>query len=185
MMRKRKRQADLRPLPLIVVAGLMLAGPAQADMTSTPLVDSAVVPPLKYEVVSDIATQEAAENEAAAPAEAVPEDAPALSDPALSDDVAELLGQGEASYYGHELAGNRTASGERFDPGGLTAAHRTLPLGSKLRITNLSNGESVIVRINDRGPFIKRRVIDVSLAAARKINMVRAGKAMVKLELLR
>lgn len=94
------------------------------------------------------------------------------------------LGDGEASFYGHELAGNRTANGERFNPMGMTAAHRTLPLGSKIKVTNKSNGQSVIVRINDRGPFVKHRLIDVSLGAAHKINMVRAGKAMVRLELL-
>ncbi len=96
--------------------------------------------------------------------------------------VLEMIGQGEASYYGHELAGNRTASGERFNPNGLTAAHRTLPLGTKLRVTNLSNGRSVVVRINDRGPFVRSRLIDVSLGAAREINMVRSGKAQVRLE---
>lgn len=97
----------------------------------------------------------------------------------------EAIGEGEASYYGHELAGNRTASGERFDPQALTAAHRTLPLGSKLRVTNKANGKSVIVRVNDRGPFAKRRVLDMSLAAAQKLSMLRAGKAMVRMELLR
>ena len=97
----------------------------------------------------------------------------------------EAIGGGEASYYGRELAGNRTASGERFNPNALTAAHRTLPLGTKLRVTNKANGRSVIVRINDRGPFIGRRVIDVSLAAAHKINMVRAGHAQVTLEIVR
>lgn len=104
--------------------------------------------------------------------------------PDLSAEQAKPAGEGEASYYGHELAGNRTASGERFNPKALTAAHRTLPLGSKLRVTNKSNGKSVIVRINDRGPFVKHRLIDLSLAAAHQINMVRAGKAMVQLELL-
>ncbi len=97
----------------------------------------------------------------------------------------EAIGQGEASYYGHELAGNRTASGERFNPNALTAAHRTLPLGTKLRVTNQANGKSVIVRINDRGPFVRSRLIDVSLAAAHKIAMVRAGKARVTLEIVR
>lgn len=97
----------------------------------------------------------------------------------------EHVGSGEASYYGRELAGNRTASGERFNPGALTAAHRTLPLGSKLRVTNKSNGKSVVVRINDRGPFHGRRVLDVSLAAAQQIGMIRSGKATVSMELLR
>ena len=96
----------------------------------------------------------------------------------------ERLGEGQASYYGAELAGNRTASGERFNPSALTAAHRSLPLGSKIRVTNKANGKSVIVRINDRGPFVKSRLIDISYAAAQQINMVRAGKARVSLALI-
>jgi rare lipoprotein A len=100
-------------------------------------------------------------------------------------DVYEAIGQGEASYYGRELAGNRTASGERFNPNALTAAHRSLPLGTRLRVTNVANGLSVIVRVNDRGPFVRSRLIDVSLAAAREIQMVRSGKAQVRLEIVR
>ena len=93
-------------------------------------------------------------------------------------------GEGEASYYGDELAGNPTASGERFDPNKLTAAHRTLPLGTRLRVTNMRNGKSVIVRVNDRGPFTGRRVLDVSKAAARRLGMLARGTAPVRLELL-
>lgn len=101
----------------------------------------------------------------------------------IADMETEIDG-GMASYYGNELAGNRTANGERFDPGQLTAAHRTLPFGSMVRVTNMSNGDSVIVRINDRGPFAHGRVIDVSHAAAREIGMQRSGTARVKLALL-
>ncbi|MBJ7437952.1 MAG: septal ring lytic transglycosylase RlpA family protein [Sphingopyxis sp.] len=82
------------------------------------------------------------------------------------------IGGGMASYYGNELAGNRTASGERFNPSQLTAAHRSLPFGSRVRVTNTANGDSVVVRINDRGPFSHGRVIDVSHAAAREIGML-------------
>jgi rare lipoprotein A len=103
---------------------------------------------------------------------------------AAEEKVYQAIGQGTASFYGSELAGNRTASGERFNPHGLTAAHRTLPLGTKLRVTNVANGRSVIVRVNDRGPFVGRRVIDVSLGAAREIQMVRSGTAQVRLELV-
>jgi rare lipoprotein A len=99
-------------------------------------------------------------------------------------EVFEAIGQGEASYYGTELAGNRTASGERFDPNAFTAAHRTLPLGTRVRVTNIANGRSVIVRVNDRGPFVHSRLIDVSLGAAREIQMVRSGKAQVRLEIV-
>jgi rare lipoprotein A len=98
--------------------------------------------------------------------------------------IYKAIGQGTASYYGRELAGNRTASGERFDPNDLTAAHRTLPLGTRLRVTNVANGRSVIVRVNDRGPFVGKRLIDVSLGAAREIQMIRSGTAQVRLELV-
>ncbi len=109
---------------------------------------------------------------------------PAPVDETVEADV-EHVGDGVASFYGRELAGNRTASGERFNPQALTAAHRTLPLGTKLKVTNKANGKSVVVRINDRGPFHGRRVLDVSLAAAHEIGMYRAGKATVRMELLR
>ena len=108
-----------------------------------------------------------------------------VTDNPIADIVEETeIDGGVASYYGNELAGNRTASGERFDPGQLTAAHRSLPFGNMVRVTNTSNGDSVIVRINDRGPFSHGRVIDVSTAAAREIGMHRSGTARVKLALL-
>lgn len=94
------------------------------------------------------------------------------------------IGSGLASYYGRELAGNRTASGERFDPNDLTAAHPTLAFGSRVRVTNLATGQSVVVRVNDRGPFGGRRVIDISHAAAKEIGMHRSGTAQVSLTLL-
>ena len=94
------------------------------------------------------------------------------------------VGEGEASYYSDQLTGNATASGEPYDPVQLTAAHRTLPLGARVRVTNLRTDESVVVRINDRGPFAKRRVIDLSRAAAKRLGMLRAGTAPVRLELL-
>lgn len=102
----------------------------------------------------------------------------------VSDVRGESLGSGTASYYGAELAGNPTASGERFDPAELTAAHRTLPFGTRVRVTNASTGESVVVRINDRGPFHDDRVIDVSTAAAEAIGLKRAGTGTVELERL-
>ena len=86
-------------------------------------------------------------------------------------------GHGQASYYGRELAGNRTASGERFDPQGLTAAHRSLPLGSRVRIINQANGKSVVVRVNDRGPFTHARIMDISYGAAQQLSMLRQVRA--------
>lgn len=88
--------------------------------------------------------------------------------------------RGSASWYGPELHGSPTASGEPFDMHALTAAHRTLPLGSYARVKNLDNGRSVVVKINDRGPHARRRMIDLSYAAAREIRMVGAGTARVE-----
>lgn len=95
-----------------------------------------------------------------------------------------VIGTGGASYYANRFAGRRTASGERYRPGALTAAHRTLRFGTRVRVTNLRNGRSVVVRINDRGPFHRRRVIDLSRAAAQRIGMIRSGTARVRLEVL-
>ena len=95
------------------------------------------------------------------------------------------MGSGQASYYGPGLAGNLTASGEPFRPESLTAAHRTLPFGSNVRVTNLKNDAAVVVRINDRGPFAGDRIIDVSAAAAERLGMVENGVADVRLELLK
>ena len=92
--------------------------------------------------------------------------------------------RGVASFYGSRHAGRRTASGERFDPADLTAAHRTLPFGTRVRVTNLENGRSVVVRINDRGPFAEGRVIDVSEAAARALGMIDQGLARVRVDRL-
>lgn len=94
------------------------------------------------------------------------------------------LGGGTASYYGRRFAGRSTASGELFDPGLMTAAHRTLPFGSMVRVTNPKNGRSVVVRINDRGPYGGKRVIDLSLAAAEEIGIISQGHGEVELELL-
>ena len=99
-------------------------------------------------------------------------------------DVAEALGAGEASWYGPGFAGRRTANGETFNPAELTAAHRTLPFGSLVRVTSSSNGKSVVVRINDRGPFHGDRVIDLSEAAAKEIGIKQRGSGNVDLALL-
>jgi rare lipoprotein A len=90
---------------------------------------------------------------------------------------------GMASYYGSE-SGSRTASGARFVPGAMTAAHRTLPFGTKVRVTNKHNGRSVVVTINDRGPFIRGRIIDLSSGAAGVIGMRSSGVAPVSMEVL-
>ena len=89
---------------------------------------------------------------------------------------------GKASWYGPGFHGKKTSSGERFDMNTLSAAHRTLPIPSYARVTNLSNGKSVIVRINDRGPFHGNRVMDVSKAAAKELGFIHTGTANVKVE---
>jgi len=89
---------------------------------------------------------------------------------------------GVASYYGKQYHGRKTASGERFNMHELTAAHRTLPFGTNLKVTNLANDRSVVVRVNDRGPFKRDRILDVSLEAARRLQMVAAGLARVRIE---
>lgn len=91
------------------------------------------------------------------------------------------LGRGIASWYGPDFHGKRTASGERFDMNDLTAAHRTLPFGTRVRVRNTRNGREVVVRINDRGPWISGRIIDLSKAAAASLDLVRAGQAPVVL----
>jgi rare lipoprotein A len=92
--------------------------------------------------------------------------------------------RGKASFYGYDGSSYQTAVGERFNPEAMTAAHRTLPFGTKVRVTNNNNGRSVVVRINDRGPFIGGRVIDLSYGAARVIGMISNGIAPVTIEVL-
>ncbi|SFG11266.1 rare lipoprotein A [Novosphingobium sp. CF614] len=139
---------------------LPLAGPVHADSRDVHI------------AINDAATP-------AVPASIIPApDAPRV-EPQL-----EPIGSGMASFYGRSLAGSRTASGQRFDPGALTAAHRTLPFGTQVQVTNASTGDSVIVTINDRGPFHSNRVIDLSEAAARQIGIARAGSGMVQLAVL-
>ena len=155
----RIRRKGMTRIAAVSLIGLMSAAPAQA-------IDRAASPRLQS---LEAAVAQAFDDSVTAP-------------PAHHS--FQTIGQGEASYYGAELAGNRTASGERFNPRALTCAHRSLPLGTMLRVTNLANGRSVMVRVNDRGPFIHSRILDMSLAAARDIDMVRSGKAMVRLEVV-
>jgi len=92
--------------------------------------------------------------------------------------------RGMASWYGEQFHGKQAANGEIFDMGALTAAHRTLPLGSMIRVTNLTNGKHVRVRINDRGPYVNGRILDLSLAAADRLGMVHGGVSVIQLEVI-
>ena len=154
----------------LLAAGLaVLAGGGVSLSISTPVGDASLETPVVV-------------------AQAEPVTPPAPPIVAVADirgaEEGEAMGGGRASYYGNELAGNRTASGERFDPKDFTAAHRTLPFGTRVRVTLARTGTRVVVRVNDRGPFHTDRVIDVSRAAADEIGLTRRGTAEVKLERL-
>lgn len=105
-------------------------------------------------------------------------DAPGSS---REENAQEYVQTGYASWYGPGLNGRQTANGEQFDMEAMTAAHPDLPFNAKAKVTNLSNGQSVVVRINDRGPYAKNRIIDLSKAAAREIGMLESGTAKVRI----
>lgn len=94
------------------------------------------------------------------------------------------VASGKASWYGPKFHGRPTASGEKFNQNAMTAAHRHLPFGTRVKVTNMNNGRSVVVRINDRGPFIGGRIIDLSAAAARTLGLIQSGVAPVSLQIL-
>lgn len=176
------------PFIPLVVAGLTTAGAVVLPVLARELEPESV-----RESV-DLALNSAIEAEAL-PAESLPSDSLPAAEPAAAPVKAEppkppapavvSVSTGEASWYGPGFFGNRTASGEVLRPGTLTAAHRTLPFGTKVRVTNLWNGRSAVVRINDRGPFHGARVIDLAHGAANQLGLVASGVAKVKLEVLR
>lgn len=152
----------------LIAVGLGMA-PLAASTAATPA-DGAL--PLEASIAAELVP--------VAPAP-LPEDA--ASAPAELPETTSL-GSGTASYYASKFNGRRTASGEAFDNTAMTAAHRTLPFGSLVRVTNPATGQSVVVRINDRGPFSRGRMIDVSRAAAEQLGMIARGHATVELELI-
>lgn len=109
--------------------------------------------------------------------------APAEKPAAAPADLGRVFQMGEASWYGPAHAGNHTASGEIFDPEALTAAHRALPFGTIVTVENPSTGQAVDVRINDRGPYVDGRIIDLSHAAARRIGLEKQGVGLVVLRM--
>jgi rare lipoprotein A len=105
-----------------------------------------------------------------------------------SKDAAPAAGwdeEGIASWYGKKFHGRRTANGERYDMYGISAAHKTLPFGSVVLVRNMNNGRELKVRINDRGPFVRGRIIDLSYGAARKLDMIRDGIVPVRIRVVR
>lgn len=166
-----------RKAAVVTSAALLAAGAGVAVSAPAPQAEVAVATPAR--VVPDV------------PAAEVPvalvshlDDAPEAEEAAPDAETGQPIGGGRASYYGRELAGNPTASGEPFDPSDLTAAHRTLPLGTRVRVTHERTGESVVVRVNDRGPFHGDRVIDLSRAAADAIGLTQRGTGTVSIERL-
>ncbi len=116
----------------------------------------------------------------AAPAAAPAAPAAATPAAAASADASE----GKIAYYGQKFAGRKTASGQRFNPAAMTMAHKTLPFGTRVKVTNLVNNRSVVLRVNDRGPSTPDRIGDVSAGAARKLAMLRAGVVNARIEVL-
>lgn len=174
---KMQRTVLLGAVALLVPASAALAL-GYADDASLP------EPVLTGSSVADVVgEQEMAMSNVAVPGDGTADNGDIATEPADRPRV-KFLGGGEASYYGRRFAGKRTASGERFSPRHLTAAHRTLAFGSRVRVTNKRNGKSVIVRINDRGPFHRARIIDLSNEAARRIGLLARGRGQVELALL-
>jgi len=167
---------------LTLLAGLWLAGCAQAPRRASPAAPARIPPP-------------PAAN-APGMADAVPREEPrsAAGNPPFYEVaghryvvLASASGyheRGVASWYGPDFHGLRTATGERYDMFAMTAAHKTLPIPCYARVTNLSNGRSIVVRINDRGPFVANRIIDLSYAGATRLDMIRNGTAFVQVEAL-
>ncbi len=163
----------MKPLTSLVMA--LLLGPS---VGASPSSEEFVIEPIQE-------SEEVTRIQEAVPIRPVlaPPPRPIASDSAIPSKLIEIV-QGAASWYGPGFYGRTTANGERFRKGTLTAAHRTLPFGSRVRVTNLNNGRSVVVRINDRGPFKYHRVIDLAHGAASQLRMMQAGEVPVKLEIL-
>ena len=173
---------------LVLLAGLMLSGcggKKQAKVSPPPpppiaLPATASVPPAipatpgRPQATPPSREQKQEKTDGAATALSIPEGTKPLS-----------VETGKASWYGAPYHNSRSSNGEIYDMNQLTAAHRTLPLGSTVRVTNLKTGHSTIVRITDRGPFVEGRIVDLSLAAAKQADVWKAGVAPVRLEVLR
>ncbi|MCK0128056.1 septal ring lytic transglycosylase RlpA family protein [Erythrobacter sp. F6033] len=185
-MRVGKRYAALRataPIAALFCVSSVASGQDQPDQTApatNPLV--ATYPKAKPPFVDTFEPFATPKPDLNLPASAV--DITTFEAPLEPRETVRSLGTGVASYYGRRFHGRRTANGERFNMNAMTAAHKTLPFGTKVRVTNARNGRSVVVRINDRGPFIRGRTIDLSRGAATKIGMIGAGHAQVKLDII-
>ncbi|REE21615.1 rare lipoprotein A [Paraburkholderia sp. BL27I4N3] len=182
-----------RRAPAVLLLGVLLAlaGCAQPGAGRDSLSGRAAVDRLGYDATEHAAQTGDSGDTDASNASDTASDA-STPDPAANGDAAlsthacacgnSFRQTGMATWYGKQFQGRRTASGERYDMHALTAAHRTFPLGACVRVTALGGARSVIVRINDRGPFVRGRIVDLSYAAAQALGMGAAGNAQVTLE---
>lgn len=170
------RSFGSRSFQALAVAGVLAMTPLAASTAAAPDPSAASFEPAASAAVIELVPVQ--------PDAGVTAPATAGGDAPASAPQETVLGEGSASYYAAKFHGRRTASGETFDNRAMTAAHRSLPFGSLVRVTNPANGQSVVVRINDRGPFTRGRVIDVSRAAAEELGMVARGHATVELTLI-
>jgi len=175
----------------LLAATLLSAAPGCGPVADAPHRAISTVPQLPPEMPSENLTIDSSQSDTTSPeipsVSTIPSPAetPQESPPAaLSVPAPPFVQTGVASWYGAKHHGKRTASGELFDQKKFTAAHPTLPWGSIVKVTNLANGKSVEVRINDRGPYGKARIIDISRAAAKVLGMLGTGVAQVKIERL-
>ncbi len=167
-------------LTLLLFSGCGHPRQARVNVPPPPPPAPSVEPPLAQPPVE----KETARQPAKTPAEPEESDSD-TAEPTLPADAAPLASEtGLASWYGPPYHNRRGSNGEVYNMHAMTAAHRTLPLGSIVRVTNLKTGHSALVRITDRGPFIPGRVLDLSLAAARKVDVVQPGVAQVKVEVM-
>ena len=170
----------------LLIAASVALGAVSGDWTPAPDLDA---PELDAFDAMPPANRAAITVERPASAPVAPVAAPRADDEVAAAPVTTLAEpllvlEGSASWYSDALAGRRTASGEPYDPTELIAAHRALPFGTRLRVTNLANDRSVEVRVIDRGPFVAGRMLDLSRSAAEQIGMIRAGHAPVRVEVL-
>ena len=196
---RRRLRARVSRIALLAAIGALPVSPSAAQQVApqgvpqiTPALDTAAAAELDSDTSSPFDTHFAEivpplgpDDEGldlALPGDAV--DLDSFEPPLEASPVTRSLGSGTASYYGRRFHGRRTANGERFDMHAMTAAHRTLPFGSLVKVTSPRNGQSVTVRINDRGPFARNRTIDVSRAAAQELGLIARGHGTVELELI-
>ena len=175
------RRLSARSLQTAMIAGLLGMAPLAASSAAAPDAAAAQIDAATSAAVIELVPVQPT-TEVTGPAPAA--DFDSAEAPAPSSPQETRIGRGSASYYAAKFHGRRTASGEMFDNRAMTAAHRTLPFGTLVRVTNPANGASVVVRITDRGPFTRDRMIDVSRAAAEELGLIARGHATVELAVI-